>query len=180
MLTLGLSCHPCGMLSRGSAASLLIQLSPVLFVWSSVATHSFPFEQGYDEELLVPSKVAKLFLMPFREILIFYGAQSYFLCVSMWILLELSAAWQPTSIVGCSCIAWHCCCTQRHLVVSPSFSWKGSKGLLQPLFTWKIVFNGAYQAVVGHHSSLPSGSKKHSLPEAVRQFQQPQTQALLK
>lgn len=82
MLTLGLSYHPCGMLSRGSAALLLIQLSPVLSVWTSVVIDSFPFEQGYDEDLLAPSEVAKLFLMPFREILIFYGAQSMFaLCV---------------------------------------------------------------------------------------------------
>lgn len=75
MLTLGLSCPPCGMLSRGSAASLLIQLSPILSVWSAVVIHSFPFEQACDEELLVPSEVAKLFLMPFREVFIFYGAQ---------------------------------------------------------------------------------------------------------
>lgn len=78
MLTLGLSCHPCGMLSRGSAASLLIQLSPVLSVWSAVVIHSFPFEQACDEELVVPSEVAKLFLMPFREVFIFYGAQWMF------------------------------------------------------------------------------------------------------
>lgn len=61
------------MLSRGSAASLLIQLSPVLSVWSSMVIHSFAFEQ-----LLVPSEVAKLFLTPFREVFIFYGAQWMF------------------------------------------------------------------------------------------------------
>lgn len=77
VLTLGLSCHPCGMLSRGGAASLLIQLSAVLSVWSSVVIHSFTFEQGYDE-LLVPSEVAKLLLMPFREVFIFSGAQWMF------------------------------------------------------------------------------------------------------
>lgn len=78
VLTLGLSCHPCRMLSRGSAASLLIQLSAVLSVWSSVVIHSFTFEQGYDGKLLVPSDVAKLLLMPFREVFIFSGAQWMF------------------------------------------------------------------------------------------------------
>lgn len=89
------------------------------------------------------------------------------LCGSSWSCQQLGS---PQSIA---------CHTERHLVVLPSFSWKRSRGLLQPLFTWKIIFNGDYQVVVCHHSSLPGGSRKHSLPEAVRQFQQPQSQTML-
>ena len=63
------------MLSRGSAASLPTQLPLVLSGRSAVVIHSFPFEQGCDEVLLVPSGVAKFFLMPFSGGLIFYGAQ---------------------------------------------------------------------------------------------------------
>ena len=100
VLTLGLSCHPCGMLSRGGAASLLIQLSAVLSVWSSVVIHSFTFEQGYDE-LLVPSEVAKLLLMPFqRGFYIFWSSVdvcSKCLCGFSWSCQQLVS---PQSIAA--------------------------------------------------------------------------------
>lgn len=106
-----------------------------------------------------------------ERFLYFMELSGCLLCMSVWIFLELSAAWQPTE---------HHCHTQRDLVVSPSFSWKGCRGLLQPLFTSKIIFNGDYQVVVCHHSCLPGGARKHSFPGPVRQFQQPQTKTLLK
>lgn len=75
MLTAALSWCPGGMLSRGSATSLPTQLPPVLSGRSAMVIHSFPFEQGCDEALLVPSGVAKFFLMPFSKVFTFCGAQ---------------------------------------------------------------------------------------------------------
>lgn len=44
------------------------------------------------------------------------------------------------------------------------FSLERLQGLLQHLFTLKIIFNGEYQVVVCHHFSLPGSSEKRSLP----------------
>lgn len=60
----------------------------------------------------------------------------------------------------------HRCHRRRYPVVSVSFPWRDSRGLLQHLFTLKIIFNGDYQVVVCHHSSLPGRSGKCSLPRS--------------
>lgn len=65
--------HPGRVLSGGNAASLPTQPPAVLPGRSAMAVQSFPFEQGYHEAPLVPSRDPRFFLMTFREILTFYG-----------------------------------------------------------------------------------------------------------
>ncbi|NXG62909.1 ZN704 protein, partial [Hemiprocne comata] len=122
-------------------------------VRSAVVIPSFPFELGCDEALLAPSGVARFFLMPFSEVFIFYGVQRTFSpCVCVDSLGAVSWLSSPES-----------CRRRRHLVVSYSFPWRDSRGLLPHLFTLKIVFNGDYQAtppvnIPGSTKFTPNGS----------------------
>lgn len=135
-----------------SATSLSTKQPPVLPGGSTVVSHSFPFDQGCDAALLVPSGVARFFLMPFSKVFMYYGAQWMFaphVCVDSLGVVSRLRSLQSIAAIDRG---------------SLGFSSLGRlQGLHQHLFTLKIIFNWDYRVVVCHHSSLPGGgSGKHS------------------